>query len=360
VHAIKVNQKGHLRLITGTGYYVLDPNKIKIPPIVPKINFTNFIVNGELAKVGQNEILKEPFSKTKEIILSYEQNIFSIGVEAIDYSDVATKIARYKLEGYDKDWRELTSENQVYYFGVPPGTYRFITEAINLSNGVRVEKNFSIKINPPWWNTIWAYFMYAVVFMGIVYGALRIQRDHLELEKAKEVDRMKTSFFTNISHEFRTPLTLIKGPAQTLLSEFSKNPKVRHNAMIINQNAETLLKLINQLLSLAKLEAGSLKVENNDVNLNDFLSELIHSFRPWALQKQIDLAVALPPYDYLVSIDKEKTETILSNLVSNALKFTTQQGKVVVNVNRRSGGIIKTDCCRYRNWNKKRGMRQGI
>ena len=144
------------------------------------------------------------------------------------------------------------------------------------NDGVKLVKTLAIHIDPPWWKTWWAYTVYVLLAAGMLAAARRaiIQRErlklnlkleqmerekeHIQLEKAQEVDKAKTAFFTNISHEFRTPLTLIKGPTQNLLEEFSNKPKVREQLEVVQHNADLLLKLINQLLDLAKLETGNL------------------------------------------------------------------------------------------------------
>jgi len=139
---------------------------------------------------------------------------------------------------------------------------------------------------------------------------------------------MKTSFFTNISHEFRTPLTLIKGPAQDLLDEFSNKPKVCERLKLIQHNSDLLLKLINQLLDLAKLETGKLTVEKTEGDLNSFLKVLVNSFSSTALQKEIGFTSKLPDNRYQACFDKDKLETILNNLIGNAIKFTAAHGQV--------------------------------
>ena len=150
------------------------------------------------------------------------------------------------------------------------------------------------------------------------------------MEKAKEVDRVKTSFFTNISHEFRTPLTLIKGPVTAMLEESSNNPKTKDRLKLIQRNADLLLRLINQLLDLAKLETGTLKEEKSEGELNSFIAAITNSFSSFAAQKNITISTELPPTRNTALFDKDKLETILINLINNAIKFTPADGKVIV------------------------------
>ena len=373
VHTIKVNQKGHLRLINANGYYVLDPNKIMIAPIVPKIHFTNFIVNGELAKVGQNELLKEPFFNTKAIILSYEQNIFSIGVGAIDYSDVATKAAHYKLEGYDKDWRELTSENQVYYFGVPPGTYRFIVTATNRSNGVRVEKSISIIIKPPWWNTIWAYFTYAVVFAATVYGAYRIQKDRLvkierakaqvrELEQAREIEKAYSTLkatqaqliqsekmaslgelTAGIAHEIQNPLNFVNNFSEVsseLLSEMSQEIE-KGNFKEVKTITDDIRKNLEKILHHGKRADGIVKgmlqhsrsstgvKEPTDINAlaDEYLRLAYHGFRAKDKSFNVTTKTDFDPVVGKIDVVPQDIGRVILNLITNAFYAVTEKKK---------------------------------
>ena len=154
------------------------------------------------------------------------------------------------------------------------------------------------------------------------------EKEHIQLEKAQEIDKAKTAFFTNISHEFRTPLTLIKGPTQNLLEEFSNKPKVKEQLEVVQHNADLLLKLINQLLDLAKLETGNLLIKNTDGDLTSFLDAIVHSFASAASYKGIDLIIKLPDIRCHASFDKDKLEVILINLIGNALKFTPAHGQV--------------------------------
>jgi signal transduction histidine kinase len=138
------------------------------------------------------------------------------------------------------------------------------------------------------------------------------EKEHIQLEKAQEVDKAKSAFFTNISHEFRTPLTLIKGPAQNLLAEFSSRPSVKKQVKLIQHNADVLLKLINQLLDLAKLEAGTVEVNAMKIDLNSFLNMIVDSFSSYAKEKEIDLQYKFPEIRYQVSLDKDKVEAIIT------------------------------------------------
>ncbi len=161
---------------------------------------------------------------------------------------------------------------------------------------------------------------------------LSLQKEEINIQrqKAEEAEKLKSRFFANISHEFRTPLTLIQGPVQEMLEVFTDHPKVTQRLKLVQHNADLVLELINELLDLAKLESGTLTIEKSETNLNSFLSVVTNSFSSMAFQKNITLETELPQSKQVVTIDKHKLETILINLVNNAIKFTPSGGKVIV------------------------------
>ena len=291
-------------------------------------------------------------NESKEIVLKYNQNYFSFEFSSLSYYNPSKNQYRYKLEGVDKDWVNSGSRRYVGYTNIDPGTYTFRVKGTN-NDGVWNEEGTSITIiiKPPWWNTWWAYTGYALLAVGMLAGARRaiIQRErlksnlkleqlerekeHVQLEKAQEVDKAKTAFFTNISHEFRTPLTLIKGPTQNLLEEFSNKPKVREQLEVVQHNADLLLKLINQLLDLAKLETGNLRIKNTEGDLTSFLDVIVNSFASAASYKGIDLIIKQPDIRCHARFDKDKLEVIVINLIGNALKFTPAHGQVGFSAN---------------------------
>jgi len=309
------------------------------------------MVNNRLAVISnrtageEDFIINQDINILKELTIDYKHNNFEIEFSAMQMTDPKKNLYQYKLEGYDDVWVRTDWKNRTAtYTNLDAGDYTFRVKASN-HHGVwsDQERTLAITVLPPPWKTTWAYTVYGFLIVGILFAARRniIQRErlksrlkleHVELEKAKEIDRMKTTFFTNISHEFRTPLTLIKGPAQNLLAEFSSRPTVKKQVKLIQHNADLLLKLINQLLDLAKLEAGTVEVNAIKVDLNSFLNIIVDSLTSRAREKEIDLSYNLPDIRYHVSFDRDKVETIITNLLGNAVKFTPSHGRVDLNV----------------------------
>ena len=182
------------------GYYSFYPGKLKNSPFVPKIRFTSFWINNQEIKSGRNSVLEAPLSETKEIHLTYDQNVFSFSFDAMDYANADDKQIIYKLDGYDKEWRQQGSESRAYYFNVSPGKYVLRVKAVNTNNGIWQEKDISIIISPPWWKTWWAYCIYGILFIALAISINRLQKARIlkaerertmarEMAQAKEIEK---------------------------------------------------------------------------------------------------------------------------------------------------------------------------
>ncbi len=357
-----INNGRHLVLPNHNGLTIVDVLSLKIStdPIVPII--TQIQINNKVADVTtritdvDQYVLPESANTIGHLELDHNHRNISIQFASLDLTSPLNVLYRYKLEGYEKEWRETPTTYRIAnYTNLGPGTYKFLAMASNAS-GVwsGQHKTLVIRIHPPPWKTWWAYVGYGLLILGLLYwgrsnivkqerltanlqlAKVEQEKEHFELEKAKEVDRVKTSFFTSISHEFRTPLTLIQGPVQSMIEQFVKGQKdfdrnkIVDQLKLVHRNSELLLRLINQLLDLAKLESGSLKVEKSEGELNTFIGAVASSFHSFASQKNISIRVELRAEHCLALFDKDKVETILINLINNAIKFTPVGGNVSV------------------------------
>lgn len=336
--AIYKTAKGSILVGNQIGYYIVDPAEFNDAEKSPAVIFTEFLIHVSDRSINLKNILETPVNEVAPVNLSHDQNTFSIGLMLPDYRDPEGNHFQARLLRHDDSWRDLASANSSNYFAVPPGNYIYQVRGYTTSGSV-IEKSISIVITPPWWNTWWAYSTYALIFILLLVGGRRmivrqellktkLKIEHLNFEKAKEVDRVKTSFFTNISHEFRTPLTLIKGPVQELLEKYSNDPRTKDKLKLIQRNSDLLLKLINQLLDLARVEAGRLMLEKSEGDVYTFIRAIANSFESFALQKGISLSVEVPVVSKVIAYDKDKVETIIVNLINNAIKFTPSGGSV--------------------------------
>ncbi|WP_460608745.1 ATP-binding protein [Hymenobacter terrigena] len=249
----------------------------------------------------------------------------------------------YRLAGFEQRWNGPSAARSATYTNLPPGDYQFEVRAAN-EDGLwsTAPAVFAFSIQPPWWRTWWAYALYAVGFACIIYGVRAYTRNRereradrqLErqaLQHLQELDRVKTDFFTNVSHEFRTPLTLILGPAEVLANE-PPDPAVRRQGGLVLRNARKLLTLINQLLDLSKLEAGALHLVLSPGDVALAAQQVVSSFAVLAESRQIDLTCQVPAQPVPLVFDASKLEEILTNLIANALRFTLAGGRVTVTV----------------------------
>lgn len=283
-------------------------------------------------------------SYRKSITLAHDQNLFSIEFSLLDLTDSENNEYAYMLENFDNTWTYSGTRKFVTYTNISPGTYVFRAKGKG-HNGVWNEEGASmiITILPPPWKTWWAYTGYGLIFIGLLWLARKsiVNRERLKAQVAleqkekqtlRELDHLKTKFFSNITHEFRTPLTLIQGPADNLL-EKTTDKEATQQLNLIKSNAQRLLKLINQLLDLAKLDANEAKLDVKPVNLSALCRATIAQFTSMAESRHISFQWQLTEPMPNVQGDEEKIETILINLISNAMKFTPSGGQVKVVAN---------------------------
>lgn len=325
-----------------------------IPPVV----ITNFMIFGKDVGIGlPGSPLRQNIAETKEMILSHSQSVLTFEFAALNYILSEKNQYAYFLEGFDKEWNYSGNQRTATYTNLDPGNYVFRVKGSN-NDGVWNEKGVSIRIKivPPWWKAPWAFPLY-ILFIGLLlYSAWRFQLnrarmkhelalEHLHAEKLEEVNRMKSRFFTNITHEFRTPLTLIIGHAKEMFNNEVLDHAKGQFQMIL-RNSQKLYQLINQLLDLSKLEAGYMPLRARKLNIVALLRDLVMLFVPLAERKEITLKFSLPDdsdgTDCIeVYVDQDKLEKIVSNLLSNAIKFTPESGRINMSVRKTNNGFVE-------------------
>jgi signal transduction histidine kinase/ligand-binding sensor domain-containing protein/DNA-binding response OmpR family regulator len=331
------------------GINIFHPDSLKENSHIPPIVITDFHLFNEPVPVGFYEkseriVLFHSITETSKLELTYEERIFSIEFAALDFHAPEKNKYAYIMEGFEENWNYTdASRRLVTYTNLDPGEYTFRVKASN-NHGYWNEEGALLKIIilPPWWATTWAYIIYALLIIGTIYFVWRMQLRRIkikhdyemskfEAEKMHEVDELKSRFFANISHEFRTPLTLIFGPARDIIEECDDN-KAQQKAGIIKRNAGRLYSLVNQLLDISKLEAGKMKLEATEQNIIQLLKGYVLSFSSLAERKKIKLNFKTVEENLNVFVDKDKLEKIISNLLSNAFKFTPEGGEIMVSV----------------------------
>jgi signal transduction histidine kinase/DNA-binding response OmpR family regulator/streptogramin lyase len=347
------NFRGYCKTKTGElifggtyGFNIFHPDSLKDNSHIPPVVITDFQIFNESVPIGFYEkreriILSNSITETDELELTYEEKIFSFEFAALDFHAPKKNKYAYILIGFEENWNYTDADRRlVTYTNLDPGEYTFKVKASN-NHGLWNEEGASIKIIilPPWWATPWAYLTYVLLIIGTIYFVWRMQLKRVrvkheyemskfEAEKMHEVDEMKNRFFANISHEFRTPLTLIFGPAKDIAENYDDKNKVQQNAGIIKRNASRLYSLVNQLLDLSKLEAGKMKLEASEQNIIPLLKGYVLSFSSLAERKKIELKFSTTEENIKVYVDQDKLEKIVNNLLSNAFKFTPEGGQI--------------------------------
>ncbi|HWB24801.1 MAG TPA: two-component regulator propeller domain-containing protein [Chitinophagaceae bacterium] len=331
------------------GFNIFDPSAIKENRLAPGIVFTAFeifnrpVSTGE--KVNGHIILSKAFTQTKEITLRHNENIFSIEFSALNFSNSEKNKYLYKLENFNKDWLPADSKSRkATYTNLDPGEYTFRVKASN-DDGVWNETGISLKIIvlPPFWKTTWAYVLYVLVIAGILFFARRmiiqrakmrfaLEQERKEAHRMHELDMMKIRFFTNVSHEFRTPLSLILTPMDKIIKH-TDDQHQKKQFQLIHRNARRLLNLVNQLLDFRKMEVDELKLNATQGNILRYIKELCYSFTDVADKKSISFSFHCDEDRLITLFDHDKIERIIFNLLSNAFKFTPENGNVSVEVN---------------------------
>jgi signal transduction histidine kinase/DNA-binding response OmpR family regulator len=281
-----------------------------------------------------------PEMSAASLAFPYRSNSLHFEFAAPRFDDSERSEFQSMLDNFDSRWSGWTRDPTRSYTNLPPGLYRFHVRARDARGVVGSEAVFAFTVLRPWYRSWWAYTAYAIlacILLGLIW-TVQLQRAHqgmqrdlvrMELDKLREMDRMKSRFFTDISHEFRTPLTLILGPIGQMLQEITARD-VRQRLLLVRHNAEYLLRLISQILDLSKVESGKMRLRAAQGDLVPVLQTTVVPFAAMAEQQELDLRCELPNAPLFMYVDREVVEKILNNLLANALKFTPRGGMVRV------------------------------
>jgi signal transduction histidine kinase/ligand-binding sensor domain-containing protein/DNA-binding response OmpR family regulator len=331
------------------GFNFFYPRNLKQNKNVPPVLLTDLKVANQSVLPSAKGPIKEHISIVKEISLDYQQS-FSLSYAALDYTSPEQNRYAYKLEGFDKTWIEAGHSKTAYFTNIDPGDYVFRVKASN-NNGVWNAKEASviIHIKPPLWRTWYAYLFYFLLIIGLLlfsrYRTLNrlrttfaaeqekllarqvLEQERKEAEVARELDQLKIKFLTNLSHEFRTPISLIMAPVDTLLSK-PTDEKTGGHLYMIKRNARRLLNLVNQLLDFRKMEEHELVLHTSQGEVIAFIKEVFDSFKDLSERKNIHYVFDSQVTGLFALFDHDKLERILFNLLSNAFKFTPSGGTI--------------------------------
>ena len=322
------------------------PDSIKINKFIPPVYLTDFKLFNQSVPVFNDNNVKE-FSLPqqiifcKEITLAYNQNVINVEFVALNYLNLENNQYKYMLKGFEKNWTLPGHKRDVTYTNLQQGEYTFKVRASN-NDGIWNTEGASLKIivRPPFWRTYWAYafyFFFALfllyLFRKLILHEAEIQRtvefEQHEIHKLQEMDALKMQFFSNVSHEFRSPLTLIVGPIEYLLRT-TNDEMVKMQLNLVYRNTNRLLRLINQLMDFRKIEEDKLELNLTKNDVVHFIKEIVDAFDQEAKQRNIDFTFTCSHTSSDIWFDADKLDKIVYNLLSNAFKYTPDHGRIAV------------------------------
>jgi len=328
---------GEIYIGTASGFNTFCPKNLVTNKYIPPVTLTSLDIFNKEVEIGPNSPLTQSIGTMKQIDLSYKQNVFSLGYAALSYITPEKNMYAYKLEGFDKNWNYV-KQHKATYTNLPAGEYIFRVKASN-NDGLWNNQGTSIiiVIHPPFWLSTgfqMIYFLLALfgLFLLLRNTRLRAERRHneelkeLNQQKEKEVYNAKIQFFTMIAHEIRTPVSLIIGPLEKIMTALISFPDfIRHDLNIIDRNSQRLLQLVNQLLDFRKVEQGAFVLNFSRQNIYQLLCSVTDRFKPMMEQNKIIFSFDCPNKEFEAIIDIEAVTKVVSNLLTNAMKFTTNK-----------------------------------
>lgn len=351
---------GKLLFGSSTGFYIVDPIQVKDMEYTGHPVFISLLVNNQEVVAGKEYdgrvILPFALSTTKKIVLEHDENFITVHFSGLNFDMPHHTYYKYRLQGVNNDWIVISPQDGIgraNYTDLSPGTYKLEVYSAGLDKvWSKQSATLEIEVLAPLWATWWAKLLYSLAFFALIIFVVRWKieqnRKRMENEKYKELEEMKYRFFTNISHEFRTLLTLIITPIGSILKR-TTDGETRHQLNDVSRNAGDLLQLVNQLLDFRKMEMNGEHLNLTSGNLNEFIQYTTMKFMPLAEQKNIRLAFEDKTEGLFMYFDKDKVGKILTNLLSNAFKFTKAGGSVCVSLekcildSRRCAHIIVED-----------------
>ncbi|MDR2126674.1 MAG: response regulator [Prevotellaceae bacterium] len=336
--AVFKDKKGKLYFGGTNGVTSFYPSDITEPQVELPLCLTAFYVSNKSVHKGDmsgNHIIMQTSVLDADTFhLSYSDNTFTLEFSNFDFVNAKHTIYEYMLQGKQTEWINMPhGANHVTYNNLHPGQYKFMIRIANMPDS---QKTIFIKIYYPWYQTNWAAMLFVMlgialilVIVGFVYAKIHYRHELLVKEHNQEINEAKLQFFINISHEIRTPMTLIINPLEKLLKN-NTDEKTHQTYMIIYRNAQRILRLINQLMDVRKLDKGLIRLGCRETDIVGFINDLMHTFEYLSQQKNIRFIFDTPFDDLKVWIDLNCFDKIMLNILSNAFKFTGENGEIIV------------------------------
>ncbi|WP_068471532.1 hybrid sensor histidine kinase/response regulator transcription factor [Saccharicrinis aurantiacus] len=337
---------GNIVLSGQEGFCYFDPTKVTELESLPRLELIDLKLNNKDVNAGDTingrVIIKERLNRLKELKLFHDENVFSLSMNAMHYSNPDSYYLRYKLEPVNSDWVTVSSRKRnISYSGLPPGKYTLKVQASNVYKDWTEAHVLSIEIIPPWWKSYWAIALYIVVLILVVILVFRIrfytlnlkhtiELDQLEKDNIKTVSDAKFKFFTNVSHEFKTPLTLISGPIDLLLRKYKDDKDSIDKLNLVKRQSKKMSQLVDQVHDFQRADKNLLQMHKEVFSFKKFIVDVVKDFEHLASENGKTL-ILKGQGNYYVAADKGMLEKIVNNLLNNAFKFTSEGDTVEVN-----------------------------
>lgn len=331
---------GHVLFGGRRQIFRFDPEQVRSSKIDYDLHFTRFYVRNHPVVAGPGSPLAVSVSEADRVALPYDFSNFRMEFASLNYAIQHAVGYMYKLEGYDRDWNISGTTNRASYSNLPIGHYRFHVKAF-VGNTAAADDGIAIAVDvlPPFWLTWWAKTIYVLLTLTVLAVILRTANSVLRIRRQAKVEQdltdLKLRFFTNISHELRTPLTLILGGIEDVRRHDKLSERGESSLTLAYRNAKRMLSLINQLLDFRKIVKNKMELKISRVDLVPVVEDAIEDFREMAAERHIELLFTVSRRSILVWVDIERMESVIYNLLSNAMKFTPNGGKVEVILSQR-------------------------
>ncbi|PKB17331.1 two-component regulator propeller domain-containing protein [Flavobacterium sp. 5] len=344
-NAVFKDGNGDLYFGSYEGINYFNPNQIKRTEKAPSLYFSDFkLFNKSITLNEESSPLTKVISQTKELILNHTQSVFTIEYVGINYNYSSKNQYAYYLEGFENEWNYVGNNRTATYTNLAPGNYIFKVKSAKANgswNSIPLE--LKIKILPPWWKTYWAYLLYTsilvflIVYLNKIYQNRFKAKQAIFLEKEKRIqleklNNKKLQFFTNISHEFRTPLTLIINPLEDILRNKNLSPDIHNKLNTIHKSSSRLSRLINELMDFNKLQFNKIFLQVKKIEVVAFTKEVISYFEEEAIARNIEISFESTVDELVDWLDPKMVEKIIFNIISNAFKFTPDNGFITVSI----------------------------
>ncbi|HEY4785210.1 MAG TPA: two-component regulator propeller domain-containing protein [Bacteroidales bacterium] len=326
---------GEMLFGTDNGFLLFNPENITDNIVTPQVVITDFkLFNQPVTTSVPGSPLKKNISRTREITLTYRQSVMTFEFSALNFTSPEKNQYAYKMDGFDKGWNYIGNKRDATYTNLSAGTYIFRVKASN-NDGIWNEIGTSLKITilPPPWKTWWAYFLYVLLIAATFLKLRDLTIKRIHEEKAHELDQMKLKLFMNVSHEFRTPLTLMLNPLEKIGASDNVD-EIHSSVQVVRRSSRKLLNLVNQLLDFRKIDLGKSPLRAMPCNIVSYTGKIVDLFKNLALTKGLDLRFESSLTELEIWIDLDKYEKIIDNLLSNAFKFTDPGGRIIVRIDR--------------------------